>query len=786
MLKNYFKIAWRTLLNNKGFSLINIAGLTMGMASTMLIALWVYNETSWDKTNDNYDTIYHVMGNRNFNGEINTGQDMMYPLAKAAIENLPEVQHAAIVSFPGGVLLTVGDKQLNKTFLNISPEFFDIFTYEVLNGNIDDAVKDPDAVILTESTAQALFGNRDVIGQPVKVNNERTAMVKAIIKDPARNSTLEFESLIPFNPSAANIKRAETDWINCGNRIFLKTQENVDLASLERKVQNLIIENAKSDNPTTKGSTLLHPMNKWRLYGDFSNGANVGGRIEYVNLFIWIAVIILIIACVNFMNLSTARSEKRAKEVGIRKTLGSARKALLMQFIAESMLLSIIAFFFAMLIVLTVRPAFSNLLNIEILIPASKPEMWFILLGIVLSTGILAGSYPAFYISSFNPVKVLKGTFLPGKQALLPRKALVVSQFIVSIILISATLIINQQLQFVKNRDKGYNQDNLVMINSSKDTQKNFDAFKNDLLQSGVVASVNKTSGPVTNIFMSTSGIKWKGAPENQNLVIGFVFAGADFAKTLQLKVLDGRDFRMGDSNSVIFNKEAIKLMGLKNPVGTDITWAGKTRKIVGVVNNMVMTSPYGEAEPLMLSYENNWSGRTNVRLIPGKDLKKAIAAIADIYKKHSPEYPFEYQFVDEDFNRKFTNEELIGSLSVIFAGLAIFICCLGLFGLVSSSIERRKKEIGVRRVLGASIRSLLYLMSREFLALVGLAFVIAIPVAWWAMNKWLQSYSYRIDISVSLFFFVGAAILFIAFITVGLNASRAALATPVKSLRSE
>lgn len=758
----------------------------MGMASTMLIALWVFNETSWDKTHENYDSIYHVMSNRNFNGEIKTGEDMMYPLAKAAKTNLPEVQNAAIVSFPGSVLLTVGEKQLNKSFLNISPDFFDIFTYEVSNGSINEAVKDPDAIILTESTAQALFGNNDVIGQAVKINNERSAIVKAVIKDPPLNSTLTFESLIPFNSSSEYIKRSESDWVNCGNRVFFKTQENVDVASLEKKVQNLIIDKTKSDNPTTMGSTLLHPMSKWRLYGDFSNGVNIGGRIEYVNLFKWIAVIILIIACVNFMNLSTARSEKRAKEVGIRKTLGSARKALLLQFLAESMLLSFIAFFFAVLIVLITRNAFSSLLNEEILIPFDKPIMWVILTGIILLTGLLAGSYPALYISSFNPVKVLKGTFLPGKQAMLPRKMLVISQFIVSIVLISATLTIYQQLQYVKNRDRGYNQDNLVMIKSSKDTQSNFDAFRNDLLRSGTVVSVNKTSGPVTNIFMSTSGIRWKGAPENLNLVIGFIFTGADLAKTLQVKILEGRDFQMGDTNNVIFNKEAIKLMGMKNPVGSDITWAGKTRKIVGIVDNMVMTSPYAEAEPLMFSYENNWSGQTNVRLNPDRDIRESLSTIGLIYKKYSPEYPFEYQFVDEDFNRKFANEELIGTLSVIFAGLAVFICCLGLFGLISSSIERRKKEIGVRRVLGASINSLLFLMSKEFLVLVGIAFMIAIPVAWWAMNNWLQSYSYRIDIGISLFLLVGAAILLISFITVGLNASRAALATPVKSLRSE
>jgi putative ABC transport system permease protein len=786
MIAAYFKIAWRNLVRNKAFSVINIAGLAIGMACTSLILLWVHNERSWDKNHENYNNIFHVMANRDFNGEINTGEDMMYPLAKAAKENFPEIEHAAIVSYGNNTAFAVGDKSIYKSSVNVSPEFFDVFTFPAIQGDPRAAIKDPDAVVLSESTAIALFNNTNVIGQSVRVNNGRNAIVKAVVKDAPRNSTISFDAVIPFNPSWPNIKEAETDWVNCGNRVFFQTKANTDAAALATKTIELIKKNSPSANPTTRGSVVMHPMSNWRLYSEFTDGKNTGGRIEYVNLFSWIALIILIIACVNFMNLSTSRSEKRAKEVGIRKTLGSERKQLLWQFISESILISFIAFLFAVVIIYAALPSFSNLLNEDIVIPFNEPTTWAIVAGMIIVTGFVAGSYPAFYLSGFNPVKVLKGSFLPGKKALLPRKILVTSQFVVSIVLISATLIVFQQLQFVKNRDVGYDQNNLIMVNSNSEANKNYEALKNDLMSSGKIAAVTRTSAPITNIYMSTSGIRWAGAPPSNNLVIGFVFASEEFIKTVGTKIIAGRDFRAGDTNRVMFNKAAIETMGLKDPVGKTINWAGRDREIVGVIDNMVMTSPYAPADPLMVGYEDRWSGRINIRLNKNADVKNALASVESIYKKHATGYPFQYSFVDEDFQTKFNNEQLIGKLSVIFAGLAIFICCLGLFGLVASSIERRKKEIGIRKVLGASVQSLLVLMSKEFLILVVIAFLIAVPTAWYGMNKWLEDFSYRINLGIGVFAAVAFLITIIALITVSLNASKAALSNPVKTLRSE
>ncbi|MCG2617157.1 ABC transporter permease [Terrimonas sp. NA20] len=785
MIKNYFKVAWRNLTRNKTFSLINVLGLAIGMACTMLIALWVYNEKNWDGYHKKYDSVYQLYVNRNFNGEISTGPDLMYPLVSAIQATHPEVQHAVTVSFPGSTLMGNGETRINKTTLTVSPDFFDIFTFDFIRGN-KEVLKDPDAIVMTESTAKAVFGSTDVLGQQVRLNNNRNAVVKAILKDVPRNSTVQFDGLIPFNPSSPEIKEAESEWVNCSYQVFLDVKPGTGVSSLESNLINLIRKRTNGENPTTRGSVLLHPMEKWRLFEEFRGGKNTGGRIQYVNLFTWVAVVILIIACVNFMNLSTARSEKRAREVGIRKTLGSGKKQLIAQFLSESVLLALISFLVATAVVYAAMPSFTKLLNIEVIIPYSEPAMWAIVLGIILLTGFVAGGYPAFYLSDFMPVKVLKGTILQGKQAVLPRKILVTSQFIAAIVLISATLIIYQQLQHVKKRDIGYDTNNLIQVKANKDLTKNYDAFRNELQQSGVLSSVVRTSSPLTTILGFTSGIRWQGADPNTQLIIGFLFSNNDFTKTLNAKLIDGRDFCDGDSNTVIFNKEAIRLMGLESPVGREITWAGRQRTIVGVVDNMVMTSPYEAASPMMVAYDNKWSGFANIRLNEGVDVRKSLSLIEAAYKKFSPEYPFEFRFIDDEFNQKFLNEQLIGKLAVIFAGLSIFVCCLGLFGLVSFTIERRTKEIGIRKVLGASVQQVLVLMSREFLILVGLAFLVAIPAAWWAMNEWLKNFNYRINIGAGVFLLVGSITLIIALVTVGLNASAAALRNPGKTLRSE
>jgi ABC-type antimicrobial peptide transport system permease subunit len=755
------------------------------MAATLLIFLWVYSERSWNKEHTNYHRISHVHVNRNFNGEINTGSDMMFPLAEAAMMAIPEVEKASVTGFPASTMLTVGEKKINRQGITTSPEFLNIFSFEFLQGQAD-GLKDPDGIILTESTANSLFNRINVVGEAVKINNDRTAYVKAVIKDPASTSTVQFDVLQSFNTSSQWVKNSQTDWVNCGNRIFFLLREGADKASVEAKTLALIRAKTGSENPTTRGQIILHPMSKWRLYEEFKDGINTGGRIQYVRLFTWIAIIILLIACVNFMNLSTARSEKRAREVGIRKTLGSMRRQLVFQFIAESILLALFAFLISLLVVWITLPSFSRILNQPIQLPFKEPIWWLIGMGIILITGVIAGSYPALFLSGFKPVKVLKGTFLTGKSGLTPRKILVTAQFSISILLISATLLIYQQIKHVQQRDLGYHQENLLMVNSSAQLDRQLKAVKNELYATGMVESVNRTSNQITDLFGYTSGIRYSGAPQADNLVIGFMFTDEDFAKTLESKILDGRDFLASDTQQILLNKAAVQVLGMKDPVGKVVTWAGRERTVVGVVENMVINSPYAAPEPMMLVQGAAWAGRINIRFKEGIDIKKAVSAVEQIYRKFSPDYLFEYRFIDDFFNEKFNNEKLVGQLSIVFSGMAIFVCCLGLFGLVSFAIERRKKEIGIRKVLGASVKQLLVLLSQEFVLLIAFAFLIAIPLTWWMMHGWLANYAYRITINPLIFLLVAAAVALIAFITISLNASRAALKNPATSLRSE
>ncbi|ULQ57159.1 ABC transporter permease [Flavihumibacter rivuli] len=784
MILNYFKLAWRSLRKNKAFSLLNIAGLAIGMCCTMLILLWVYQERSWDKHNEHYQNIYHIFSHRDFNGEINTGPDMMYPLAGAIKDNIPEIEAATALTFPEQALYTNGDIMLKKTVVQATPDYFKLFTHQFIEGNAT-GFSQTDGLILTESTARALFGSTNILGKQVMVNNKRNTTVSAVIRDLPKTSSIQFDVLEPVNSSSPFFQQAANDWINCNLAVYVKTKAGAQPQKLESSIMNLIRSRVKDPNPTTRGSITLHPMAKWRLYEEFKGGKNTGGRIAYVKLFTWIAIIILVIACINFMNLSTSRSEKRAKEVGIRKTLGSEKAQLLFQFLAESILVAFIAFLLAVVLFYLVLPGFNALLKTEISIPYHHANLWLVIIAIIIGTGLVAGSYPAFFLSAFQPVKVLKGTYAGGKGASLPRKLLVTGQFIVSIVLISATIIVYRQIQFVQQRDLGYKQDNLVMVHSSEQLNQNYTAFRNELMQSGLVASISRSSNPLTDIFGYTSGVSVKG-PVNNNPVLGFFFADANFSGTVQARMIEGRDFQVGDTNSVLLNKEAVKLLGLKNPVGQDIKWAGRDRRVVGVIDNMVMLSPYEAPTPILINYEEKWSNMTTIRLAEHADVRKAIAQIEQTYKQLSPATPFQYQFVDEAFQEKFDNEQLVGKLALAFSGLAIFICCLGLFGLVASTIERRTREIGIRKVLGASVGHLLVLMSKDFIILVGIAFLVAIPAAWWLMHEWLANYAYRVNIHIGLFGLVGLLIACIAILTVSLNAWRAALSNPVKTLRNE
>jgi len=786
MIRNYLKIAWRNLFRNKGFSLTNLLGLTIGITCTILIFLWVQDELTYNKFHANYDNIYKIKANRDFNNQVFTDDNMVLPLAKTLKEKLPQVKNAVVTTHEGSHVLAYEDSKLKKRGYTVSDHFFDIFSWKFLKGNAARALPDAYAIVLTHSTATALFGNADPINKIIKVDNEYDAKVTAVIADVPDNSTFQFDFINSFNYDNEYLKRNMTNWQNSSWDVYIQPNPGTNLSLLEKNINEIKYQHDPDDKKIS--TYFAFPMNKWRLYSDFKNGKNTGGMIEYVKLFTIIALIILLIACVNFMNLSTARSEKRAKEVGIRKTLGSGKRQLVLQFFFESMILTFIAFMLSIGIVYLLLPSFNTLVNKHLSLDLMQPIFWLGAVVVILITGVVAGSYPALYLSSFNPIKVLKGTFLAGKGAAIPRRVLVVAQFVTSILLISATIIIYKQIQHIKNRDLGYDPNNLVMINATPDTQKNFTVIKQELLNTGMISSVTRTLSPITDIWWRQPGPDYAGKPANQSIIISGETADVDFTKTMGIKILQGKDFSgtPSDSSAMLLNKAAVEAMGLKNPVGMQMRNGGiYAHTVIGVTDNVVMGSPFEPVDPMMVYFSPDAANSISIRL-KTSSVKRALGSIETIFKKYNPAYPFEYQFADEEFGKKFIAEELINKLTNIFAGLAIFICCIGLAGLASFTIEKRIREIGIRKVLGATVRQLLLLISKEFLKLVLIAFVIAVPLTWWFMNNWLDKYTYRINISIWLFVIVGVIVLLLTLIVVSLNTIRAAISNPVKSLRTE
>jgi putative ABC transport system permease protein len=784
MIKNYIKIAWRNLIRNKGFAITNILGLTIGMTCTIFIFLWVKDEVSFDKFHKNHDNIYQVMATRDFKPTIFTDPNMVLPLAKALEGGNPQILQTVVTSHRESHLVEYNNTKLKKDLYVASEQFFNMFTFKVLKGNPTEALKDPKSIIITESAAKAFFGNDDPSNKTVRLDNQQSFKIAAVLADPPGNSTFKFDFIEPFDYTSDYVKNRMKEWGGSSHNVFVQTTLNANMAAIDKYIDKVKHDHSKGDKISTY---YTFPMNKWHLYSEWKDGKNVGGMIEYVRMFTIIAIIILLIACVNFMNLSTARSEKRAKEVGIRKTLGSDKKQLITQFFFESIILALIAFGLSVITVYLIMPLFNSLVDKNLNLNIVEPFFIVGSVAIILFTGIVAGSYPALYLSSFNPVKVLKGTFAAGKAAVLPRRILVVGQFVMSILLISATIIVYQQITHIKNRSIGYNPNNLAMVASSGDIDKNYAAIKQDLLNTNLIGAVTRTSSPITEIWWKSGSPDYDGKTANGDIIFSGLNADVDFTKTMGIKIIQGRDFKQtpGDSSVMLLNKAAVEAMKLKNPIGMEMRY-GKKYTVAGVMDNIVMASPYDPVEPLMIYYDPNSSSMVNVRFKDGVTPQAGIKAMEPIFKKYNPQNLFEYKFVDQEFGKKFVTEELISRITNIFAGLAIFICCIGLAGLASFTIEKRFREIGVRKVMGATVQQLLMLISTEFLKLVAIAFLIAVPLTWYLMNNWLQKYAYHINISIWLFAGVGILILLLTLIVVSLNTIRAATANPVKSLRSE
>ena len=789
MLKNYLLISFRTLYRNSFYSLINIVGLSVGIACSILILLWVADELSFDRFHQSYERTQKILVNQEFSGKISTGHAGPYPLAAAIKSASAGVKHVVITNHGEGDVLAIGEKKVTKFGLAVSDDFLKMFSFPFVHGDVNTALNDLSSIVLTESTAKALFGDNDPVGQLILFAASKELKVTGVIKDVPAQSTLQFDYLLPFAQYEAMndwVRESRENWRNSSFIIYAELQEGANASDVEASIRDLVKNNEKN-SPTAQ--VFFHPMTKWRLYSNFTDGKISGGMIDYVKIFSAIAVFIIIIACINFMNLATARSEKRAREVGIRKSVGSRRKQLIAQFLGESILITFVGFLLALMMVEVLLPAYNLLVQKQLAIEYSNPILWISALAIVLVTGILAGSYPAFYLSSFQPVTVLKGNVQTSHGATTPRKVLVTLQFGFSIFLIIGTLVVYQQVMHVKSREIGYDRENLMLIWSNNEVEKNFPAIKEQLKNTGVVKAVCKSSAPITRIFSSTE-VEWKG--KDPDTKIGFVTMATeyDFAETMGLKMVEGRDFSRdfpSDSSGVIINKAAVEVMGLKDPIGATLRMWGDEWNVIGVTENIVMGSPYQPADPTVMAFIPGWSSTINVRLDKTNDLPGAIAKVEDIFKKMNPTYPMSWRFADAEFETKFSSINLISRLAGIFATLAILITCLGLFGLAAFTAEQRRKELGIRKVLGATVSGLILLISKDFSRLIIIAFMISSPLAWWFLNNFfLEQYPYRISIAWWVIPAAGLAALALAMVIVGTQAYRAAQNNPVDSLRSE
>ena len=787
MIKNFFKIAWRNLLRSKGFSAINIAGLVVGMASAILILLWIQNEVSYDQFHEKKDRIYEAWNRAEFSGELNCWNTTPKVLARTLEKDLPEVEAAVRVDWGSNFLFTVGDKKLTVRGSMVDSNFLQVFSFPLLQGNPALVLKDMHSIVLTEKLAKKLFGKEDAMGKIIKIENKENFTVTGILKDLPNNTRFRFEYLMPWAYKRF-VGDDDENWGNNSTRTYVLLKPNATLASVAPKVKVMKQRYAR-DEP--KWEMFLYPISKWRLYSSFTNGVeDGGGRITFVRLFAIVAAFILLIACINFMNLSTARSEKRAKEVGIRKVVGAQKLSLVGQFITESVLLSLIAGLIAIIVVQCSLGGFNKLTDKQLYVPYANPWFWLLGLAFVLFTGLLAGSYPAFFLSSFKPVKVLKGTFKKAQALVTPRKVLVVLQFTFAIVLIICTIIVKQQIDYARDRQTGYNRNNLVYHHFTGDIEKNFELIRNELLSRGVAASITKTSAPITESWSDGWGQEWEGKDPNDKTDFFRYNADEGLGKTAGLQFIQGRDFDLKkyptDSTGMIINESSLKIMKFKDPLGKIVKDNGTDWHIVGVIKDFILTDPYQPTRPMLIAGGKAWFNVMLIRFNPNNPTDKNLKAMEAIFRKYNPEYPFEYKFVDEEYARKFEDEKRIATLSGLFAGLTIFISCLGLFGLAIYMAESRVKEIGVRKVLGASVTGLATLLSKDFLKLVLISFALASPVAWWAMHTWLSDYPYRISIQWWVFAMAGLLSVLIALATVSYQAIRAALANPVKSLRTE
>jgi putative ABC transport system permease protein len=808
MYKSYFKLGWRNLVRDKGYSFINIGGLAMGMAVAMFIGLWIYDELQFNKYHQHYHRIARVMRNLNVNAET-----VSTPILPSALGDELRSKygnyfdHVLMASATDQVIsVTTDGSQAAETKLTLHGEFIETdgpetFTLNMLAG-LRSGLNDPHSILLSQSAAKALFGNMDPMGKFLKMNTSDRMDVKVtgVYEDLPYNSDFHdikffapFDLLVSVSPWLQQ-PSFTNDFVN----VYVAINEHTSFESASVQIKDAILNNVRENERYVfvHPQLALHPMKDWHLRSEWKNGVMAGGAIQIVWLFGFVGAFVLLLACINFMNLSTARSEKRAKEIGIRKAVGSARTQLVNQFFSESFLVVGLSFVVALVAVSASLKWFNELSGKQMEMPWTNIYFWFGSLVFILVTGLLAGSYPALYLSSFNAVKVLKGSIRVGRLASLPRKVLVVTQFAVSVTLIIGTIIVYQQIQFAKDRPVGYSREGLLMFPiMSPDFAGKHDVLLAELKRTGVVLEMAESSGAPTEIQYTNGGFDWRGkdpafTPEWANVTVT-----PEYGKTLGWQFVDGRDFSRdmaSDSAAFVINEAAAKLLGFQNPVGETIRWQGGWRSkyssftVIGVIKDMVMRSPYAPPVPTVFLMGKYGTNCVNLRINPDASIAAALPKIKAVFKKVIPSAPFDYKFADQEYALKFAVEERVGKLATVFAVLAILISCLGLFGLASFVAEQRTKEIGIRKVVGASVFNLWKMLSKDFVVLVVISCLIAIPIAYYFLTAWLQQYEYRTKISWWIFAATSLAALVITLLTVSYQAVKAALMKPVNSLRSE
>lgn len=786
MIKNYFKMAWRNLLKRKGYSLLNIFGLAIGITCASLIALWVEDEMSYDQEIRDKNLVFNVLSNQKYDGEWRTFfLATPGPLANDLTEEIPEITKSARLRNTS-FLFNIGDQAINSAGAYADEDIFNIFDLNFVAGSAQEAFKDKNGIVITQEIASILFDNsQKAFGKTLRVNQKSNYIITGVIENLPENTTNTFSFLVPFDNFTDGKEWTQGYGANFTGT-FIKLAPGADVEKTNDKVKALIP--AKTGDKDSEA--ILFSANDWHLRNSFEDGKIIGGRIEYVRLFGFIAFIILIIACINFMNLSTARSEKRANEVGMRKALGSSRNQLIFQFLTEAILTAVLAGVVSILLLILILPGFNVLVNKSLNLSLASPVHFIPLLVITLFCGILAGLYPAFYLSAFRPIEVLKGARNHTGGASIIRKGLVIAQFAVSIVFIISTVTVYQQVQHVKNRNLGMNKDNLIEIPAANgELIENFKPIENELKASGMVESAGLMNSQILSGGNNTASVQWPGKPENEDILISFRTVTPNLLKTAGMKLKDGRGFgpsQAADSSKVLITESFAKLIDTENILGTMLHWQGQDFTVTGVVADYQYGDMYGSSDPVMFYHQAEGADYMYIKPAASKDINEVLKEIKTVLSTQNPGFPFEYRFVDEDFNARFKGEQLVGDLSQIFAILAIFISCLGLFGLSAYTAEQRRKEIGVRKVLGSSVAGIVRLLSKDFMALVLVAILLAVPIGWYLMHNWLQDYSYRTTISWWVFVIAGIVAIGIALITISFQAVKAAIANPVKSLRTE